>query len=125
MHPACKSARSARIRSPRKPSNSFLVRERTSYHSSWWLITTAKLERIAALGFDLGPHDPGSPVALLDRQVREPSPGLSSKVAALRRRLIEMSTFRAYQYEGTTIIVMMAQDLTKRGTLGPGSAGAV
>jgi hypothetical protein len=56
-------------------------------------------------GFDQGPHDPGSPVALLDRQMREPSPGLSSKVAALRKRLIEMSTFRVYRYDSTTIIV--------------------
>ena len=56
-------------------------------------------------GFDLGPHDPGAPVALLDRQMREPPRGLSSKAAALRRRLIEMGTFRVYRYESTTIIV--------------------
>ena len=56
-------------------------------------------------GFDLGPHNPGAPVALLDRQMREPPRGLSSKAAALRRRLIEMGTFRVYRYESTTIIV--------------------
>jgi len=56
---------------------------------------------------------------------REPSPGLSSKAAALRRRLIEMSTFRVYRYEAHRLLWTMAQHLPERRTLGSGSADAV
>ena len=42
----------------------------------------AKLERIASLASTLGPHDPGTPVALLDRQDSGGAPPIANAVGS-------------------------------------------